>query len=192
MYGAEPDPYCYPGTDILANIPGLRDTAALEEFELAMVAQRASEPHPPGRLSARHYRAINHHLFQDVYGWAGRYRTVRLTKGRSTFCFPENIAPEMTRLFLALRRAQFLCRLSADAFAAQAAHFLAELNAIHPFREGNGRTQLSFLTLLAKRAGHPLLLARLDPGRFLAAMIESFGGSEEPLAGQIRNLITPR
>jgi cell filamentation protein len=167
MYEAQPDPYCYPGTEVLENVPGLRDAAALEEFELAIAAQRASEPLPAGRLSARHYRAIHHHLFQDVYGWAGRYRTVRLTKGRSTFCYPENIAPEMTRLFFALKRARFLRRLSADEFAARAAHFLAELNAIHPFREGNGRTQLSFVVLLAFRAGHPLSLTRLDPGEFL-------------------------
>jgi cell filamentation protein len=97
----------------------------------------------------------------------------------------------MARLFLALRRAQFHRGRSVDEFARRAAHFLAELNAIHPFREGNGRTQLSFIALLATRAGHPLLLARLDPGEFLEAMIESFGGSEEPLAGQIRNLIAP-
>src|SRR4029453_6361106 len=97
-------------------------------------------PLPAGRLSARHYRAIHHHLFRDVYSWAGRYRMVRLTKGRSTFCYPEHIAAEMTRLLSALRRAQFLPRLYVDEFAAQAAHFLAELNAIHPFRKGNGRT----------------------------------------------------
>jgi cell filamentation protein len=191
MYGAEPDPCCYPGTDILANVPGLRDAAALERFEMAIVAQRASEPLPAGRSSARHYRAIHHHLFRDVYAWAGRYRTVRLTKGRSTFCYPEHFATEMARLFLVLRRAQYLRRLSVDDFARRSAHFLAELNAVHPFREGNGRTQLSFIALLAKRAGHPLLLARLDPGELLAAMIESFGGSEEPLAAQIRQLIAP-
>lgn len=190
MYQAGPDPYCYPGTD-MRNVPGLRDAAALAEFELAIVAQRASEPLPAGRLSARHYRAIHHHLFRDVYGWAGRYRTVRLAKGRSTFCYPEHIAPEMARLFSALRRAQFLRRQSADEFAVLAAHFLAELNAIHPFREGNGRSQLSFVALLAARAGYPLRLARLRSGNFLAAMIESFGGSEEPLARQIRGLIAP-
>jgi len=189
MYEPGQDPYCYAGTDILINVLGLRDAAALERFEMAIVAQRASEPLPAGRSSARHYRAIHHHLFRDVYAWAGRYRTVRLTKGRSTFCYPEHIASEMTRLFLSLRQAQFLRRLSADEFAGRAAHFLAELNAIHPFREGNGRTQLCFMALLAARAGRPMSLTRLDPGAFLAAMIESFSGSEEPLARQIRELI---
>jgi cell filamentation protein len=69
MYEAGQDPHCYAGTDILTNIPGLRDAAALERFEMAIVAQRASEPLPAGRLSARHYRAIHYHLFRDVNAW---------------------------------------------------------------------------------------------------------------------------
>lgn len=189
MYQAEQDPYCYRGTSILKNIPGLRDAVALRDFEVEIVAQRASEPLPTGRLSARHYSAIHHHLLQDVYTWAGRYRSVRLAKGQSTFCYPEHIASEMARAFSELRRARFLRGLSADEFAARAAHFLAELNAIHPFREGNGRSQLSFMAVLAARAGHPMTLVRLDPAEFLAAMIKSFGGNEAPLAAQIRALI---
>jgi cell filamentation protein len=70
-----------------------------------------------------------------------------------------------------------------------AAHFLAELNAIHPFRDGNGRTQLAFLSMLAMAAGHPLRLDRIDPEPFLAAMIASFRGDEAPLAAQIASLL---
>jgi len=79
--------------------------------------------------------------------------------------------------------------VSAEVFALAAAHFLATLNAIHPFREGNGRTQTSFLALLADRAGHPLNLDRLVPERFLNAMISSFHGDERSLMAEIRNLI---
>jgi len=59
------------------------------------------------------------------------------------------------------------------------------LNAIHPFREGNGRTQTTFLTLLAERASHPFDLEKLDPEAFLAAMIASFKGNDVPLERQI-------
>jgi cell filamentation protein len=72
MYDAVSDPYCYEGTTVLKNIPGLRDQAALDQFEAAMTAQRADEPLPTGRLSVSHYRAIHHHLFQDVYAWLER------------------------------------------------------------------------------------------------------------------------
>jgi len=96
MYQAEPDPYCYPGSTILKNKADLRDEGALEEFESAMTFARAAEPLPAGRFSVSHYRAIHRHLFQDVYSWAGRFRTVRLTKGRSTFCYPEHVAREIS------------------------------------------------------------------------------------------------
>ncbi len=95
----------------------------------------------------------------------------------------------MRRLFSELKRQRYLKALSAEDFSVAAAHFLATLNAIHPFREGNGRTQTSFLTVLADGAGHPFKLDRLVPRPFLAAMIASFQGKEEPLAGQIRRLI---
>jgi cell filamentation protein len=65
---------------------------------------------------------------------------------------------------------------------------LAELNAIHPFREGNGRAQLAFMHLLSVRASHPLDFARLDPTTFLQAMIASFGGDTEPLVVALSQL----
>lgn len=189
MYAAIPDPYCYPGTTVLKNVPGLHDPEALEAYELALSRERANQPLPRGRLSVSHYQAIHHHLFQDVYPWAGRFRTVRISKGGSMFCYPEHIASEMRRLFTELRERAYLRDLSASVFAAKTAHFLAELNAIHPFREGNGRTQLAFLSLLAVQAGHPLQIERLDPQAFLGAVVASFGGNEASLVDVIAALI---
>ena len=74
-------------------------------------------------------------------------------------------------------------------FAKQAAAFLATLNVIHAFREGNGRTQLSFMIVLAERAGHSIDIARLDPEAMLRAMILSFQGEEGSLADIILQLI---
>jgi len=188
-YVAGSDPYCYAGTSVLKNIPGLRNQSELERFESVIVKQRSFEALPRGNLSIRHYRSIHHHLFQDVYRWAGRFRFVRIHKGNSTFCYPEHISDQMKELFAGLKQADCFANSRAADFASRAAHFLATLNAIHPFREGNSRTQNAFLGLLAARAGHPMSLTRLDPGGFLAATIESFSGSEEPLARQIRELI---
>ena len=154
-----------------------------------MTFARAEEPLPAGRASAHHYKAIHHHLFQDVYSWAGKYRKVRLTKGNSTFCYPEHIGREMTRIFSWLRNERHLKHRGADEFVAGAAHFLAELNAVHPFREGNGRTQLTFLALLASTAGHPINLERLDPSSVIEPMISSFNGDERPLARLLASLV---
>ncbi len=189
MYDAVEDPYCYPGTTVLRNRAGLRDQAQLDAFELDMTTQRAAEPLPSGRLGARHYMAIHRHLFGDVYPWAGRHRTVRIAKDGSAFAYPENIDREMARLFGWLRERHHLRGLPATDFAREAAHFLAELNAIHPFREGNGRASLAFLTLLAAQAGHPLHMERLEPDAMLRAAIESFFGRNERLVALI-NVLT--
>lgn len=154
-----------------------------------MTFARADEPLPPGRLSISYYRAIHYHLFQDVYEWAGKFRTVRLTKDASTFCYPEHIDREMRRIFTWLDEHNYLRALAPDEFAKDAAHLLAEINAIHPFREGNGRTQLTFLALLADRAEHPLTLARLHPAAMLNTMIRSFNDDEAPLRTVIAALI---
>ena len=190
MYQAEPDPYCYPGSTVLKNKADLRDEGALDEFESAMTFARASEPLPAGRFSVSHYRAVHRHLFQDVYSWAGKFRTVRLTKGTSTFCYPEHVTHEMQRLFSWLKEEHLLQDRTPSEFAAGAAHFLAELNAIHAFREGNGRTQFTFLALLAEHAGYPLDLDRLDAAVALDAMIQSFTGEEQALRVLLEGLIS--
>jgi cell filamentation protein len=190
MYDAVADPYCYEGTTVLRNVPGLRDQAALDAFETAATAQRSDEPLPPGRLSVRHYQAIHRHLFQDVYAWAGKFRTVRIAKDGSMFCYPENIEREMRNLFAKLKRDGYLRQLSKEQFAIRGAHFVASLNAIHPFREGNGRTQMSFFVLLASRTRHPLDIDKLVPERFLGAMVKSFFGDERALVEEIEQLTT--
>lgn len=185
MYDAVPDPYCYRGTTVLKNLADLHEQAALDTFESTMTAQRADEPLPRGRLGVAHYRAIHRHLFQDVYSWAGQFRHVRMSKDGSAFCYPENIGREIERLFEDLSRNRHLANLSRQEFAAEAAGFLSTLNAIHPFREGNGRTQTAFLVLLAKRAGHPINLENVQPDAFLAAMVASFKGDDTPLERQM-------
>ena len=121
-----------------------------------------------------HYRSIHHHLFQDVYSWAGEARTVRIGKGGNWFCYPENLQSHMTVVFSRLERDNYLAGTDRRAFAARAADLLAEINAGHPFREGNGRTQLAFLKLLALNAGIPYDDSALDPAAMLVAMTRSF------------------
>jgi len=189
MYDAVDDPYTYENSTVLVNKLGLRGQPELDAFEAEISNARAEEPLPEGELDFTHYRAVHHHLFQDVYEWAGQIRTVRLFKGGNPFCFPENIEGQATRLFKELKAANHLGDLDAATFSRKAAHFLAELNAIHAFREGNGRSQLTFLALLASRAEHPLNLEKLDPAAMLAAMIASFDGEESALAEIIEKLI---
>lgn len=189
-YAAVEDPYCYPNTTILKNLRNLTTQSALARFETAITAQRFDEPLPNGRLSPAHFRAIHRHLFQDVYVWAGRYRTIRISRQGNMFCYPENIAAQIKRLFTKLGNDRYLRHLSKESFARTATLFLSDLNAIHAFRDGNGRTQLAFMALVATKAGHPLNFEALQPDDFLDAMIRSFQGNDERLLSQLRLLVT--
>jgi len=161
----------------------------LDAFEAMITTQRAEEPLPRGLLGYAHYRAIHRHLFQDVFDCAGKPRSVRIAKGGNMFCYPEHINGEMNKLFDQLRHEGLLQGLKSREFATGAAHVLAELNAVHPFREGNGRTQLAYLALLGANAGHSVALERMNPAAMLRAMIASFQSDERPLASLIEGLI---
>lgn len=187
-YKAFDDPYVYPGTSVLRNRLGTRDSAILESFEVEMSALRAEEPLPRGRFGPAHYRGEHRHLFQDVYVWAGRYRTVRIAKDEAVFCYPENIAAEMDRAFADLRRQRRQKGVAFDVFIRRAASFLSDLNAIHPFRDGNGRAQLAFLQLVSVDAGHPLDLTKVCRSTFLPAMENSFAGDLDPLKRELMAL----
>jgi len=170
---------------------GLLSQDDLDEFELAMFLTRADEAYPAGMLDRVHYLALHHHLFQDVYDWAGTIRRIRIGKGGNWFCYPEYIDREMTRVFAALKDAGHFLGANPKDFADKAAHFMAELNAIHPFREGNGRTQLTFLSMLAENAGLAFHDDLLDQDRVIGAMIDSFAGNERPLASLIAEIVSP-
>ena len=186
-YDAFDDPYCYKGTQVLKNRLGLRDAAQLEAFELEMTTLRAREALPSGGLDPAHYRKVHRHLFQDVYAWAGQHRTVRTAKGGNPFCFPEYIEGSMNALFATLPPA--LALNDPESFVAAAAAFLGELNAIHPFREGNGRSQLAFMALIAEAAGFPFDFSRVERESFMPAMIASYDQAMEPLAEELLKLL---
>jgi cell filamentation protein len=189
MYDAIDDPYTYEHSTVLINLIDLRDQGELDDFEAEISNARAAEPLPEGKLDFVHYCAVHHHLFQDVYEWAGKPRTVRMSKEGNPFCFPEHIQAQSSKLFDALKADNYLKGLTAGEFADKAAHFLSELNAIHAFREGNGRAQLSFFALLADQAAQPLDLESLDPDAMLNAMIASFDGDQTELVRVINKLI---
>lgn len=166
---SEDDPYTYPGSEVLRNKFDLTDGAKLDLVEREAVAQRAKEPIPAGTFDLKHLKVIHLHLFQDIYEWAGEVRTVEISKGGHQFQFRQFIETGMRDVHGRLREAKFLRRMSQPDFAVAAGAIIGDVNYVHPFREGNGRTQLIYLKLLAAQAGHPIELSRIDPARWMAA-----------------------
>lgn len=143
------DPYCYPGTESLRNRRGIRDLGRLQRFETRATFGRLRELEErpiAGDFDRAHLQAIHRHLFQDVYPWAGELRDVDIAKpGSPFFARPPFIAPALDELAAKMRAESHLQGLDRDDFALRAGHYLGEINAVHPFREGNGRAQREFV-----------------------------------------------
>lgn len=183
------DPYVYPGTDILINKRNIRDADKLESFERVMSRRRAREPLDDFPITYEGYKAIHKHLFQDVYPWAGQSRTVSLAKGGTFFGPPDYVDSEMKKRFDLLKKERNLKGLRKADFSKRAAEHIGEINAIHPFREGNGRTQRLFLKLLARQAGHKLDLQRITPEPWHQASVQGFRGNHAPMQKLIGSAI---
>ncbi|MFG5379954.1 Fic/DOC family protein [Yoonia sp. R2-816] len=189
-YDVTEDPLCYPGTNVLKNKADLTDQDELDQFEQLMFLTRSEEPLPEGALDYMHYRATHHHFFQDVYTWAGQARQVRTAKGGNWFCYPEYIDAEMNRIFRELSDENHLADTSSvQEFAERAAHYIADINAVHPFREGNGRCQLTLLDILMQVAGLEMIEENIEEDEFMNAMISSFAGDEAPLVNAIIKMV---
>lgn len=168
------DPYVYPGTDILINKEDIRDADELRRVETEITAigmQTLPFDIPP---TYEGYRRIHRHLFEPLYAWAGEVRTVNIAKGGHMFCLVPHIGSQMERRFAALASENNLKGLPRDEFVARAAAHIAEINAIHPFREGNGRTLRAFLEIIGQQAGYRVALRHIDPDAWNRASITSF------------------
>lgn len=178
--------YTYPPDyTVLRNKLGLRDAAELELFERRLVMQRIAQGAPSGDFDLAHLRAIHRHLFQDVYEWAGELRTVEISKGGSQFQFRRFIEAGMADVHRRLVADNYLRGLDADTFARKAGEIIGDVNYVHPFREGNGRTQLIYLDQLASRSGHALDVTKLDRDAWMKASREAHLGQYEALGASI-------
>jgi cell filamentation protein len=170
------DPYVYPGTTVLRNKLGIRLAADLDRVERRLVVQRTKGGIAAGDLDLSHLQAIHRHLFQDIYEWAGEVRTVEISKGGQQFQFRRYIQTGMAYVHRQIAAANFLNDLSTTEFSTRAGEIMGNVNYVHPFREGNGRTQLQYLKQLAERAGHAVDLRQLDRDAWLHASREANEG----------------
>ena len=187
------DVYCIPGTAVLKNKSGITNQGLLDEYEADFTAIRILElAHTPveGRFDLAHLCKIHAYLFQDVYEWAGEIRSVDVIRGGSRFCNVRQIQSYSNTVFNALAAENYLNSLEPTAFASRLAHYLSEINAIHPFREGNGRVQRIFISQLAKQAGYTLDYSTLGQEEVYPVMQASFLGNAQPLAELILKIVT--
>jgi cell filamentation protein len=175
---------------VLKNKLGIQDEAALEAVEADFAATRSFELwqsplQPP--FTPKTIQTIHRRLFGDIYEWAGTYRTIDISKGSSRFANCNHIASSLETLSVRLKAENYLQKTEARVFSNRAAYYMGELNAIHPFREGNGRTQREFLNQLARANDLYIGWQAIAPGEILEATILSFQGRCQALESLIFN-----
>jgi len=168
----EQDPYVYPGTSVLKNRLNIRDAELLEAVEIDLVYSRMRQGLPKGQLDFDHLKSIHHHLFSRLYSWAGKIRTVAISKGETLFCLPQYIENEAHRIFTRLHQSDHLLKaLNFQNFTKKAAFYFNEVDALHPFREGNGRSMRIFFSELAEQGGYRLNWEKVSRKEYIAASI---------------------
>lgn len=125
-------------------------------------------------------RSFHREIFCDIYPWAGEIRVVSIAKS-DLFCLPQHIESYSTEVFGELVKERYLRGLPRDGFLSRLTHYFAEVNAIYPFREGNGRTQRAFFRQLSHEAGWPIDWSGLDPDDNIRASMASLRGDNDAL-----------
>lgn len=168
--------YCYPNSDVLINKLSIREQEKLYTFERKLTMLRLLEliDQPiKGNFDFDHLKEIHRYIFQDIYEWAGEVRKVDIAKG-NMFCNVKFIDLQATEIFERLKKERYLEGLSEKEFIKKLAYTFSEINALHPFREGNGRSQREFIRSLAIKNGYIILFANITEEEMLKASQESF------------------
>ncbi|WP_455543921.1 Fic/DOC family protein [Intestinibacter sp.] len=168
--------YCYPGTYILKNKLNITDIDELKSAERSITSLRTAQimQNPiEGTLDFNYLKSIHKFIFGDIYEWAGKIRTVNISKGNS-FCRCEFIEEQMNSVMKKLEREKYLENLSAEDLSKRLAYYIGEINAIHSFREGNGRTQRMFIDCLARHNGYSLDFTKIRNDEMLEASVQTF------------------
>ena len=183
-YDIANDPYVNKQSGILRNKLGLRDALTLETVETQLVSAQVLiilNESIPARFDSHLLRSLHWRLFHQLYDWAGEYRTVVISKGSSRFAMSEHIPQQVDIVLADLENKCTSWKQHNSAIPEVVAHFYSELNAIHPFREGNGRTIRLFLLLLAIQCGWFIDWKQMTPEENITASQAAFYGDETPL-----------
>ena len=171
-----PDKYVYPGTDVLINKFGCKDEKKLQRLEMLSTAGNLAhlQFYPlDGNFDFKHLKDIHRFIFQDIYDWAGEIRTVDIGKG-NLFCRVQHIESYAKTVFDTFFPLCYKNRNDKNKFVVELANHYADMNALHPFREGNGRAQREFARELCLKCEYVLDLTKTKHLEMLNASILSF------------------
>ncbi|MEW1936691.1 Fic family protein [Dietzia maris] len=186
------DPYKEP-SGVLRNRLGISDPAELAEYERDLAFFRVVELELSpleGRFDFEHLRAIHRYILQDIFDWAGELRTVDTRALGIPHARPQFLPDELDRVLrqIATRPPS---TTDPDAATDTIAEHWSELTLVHPFRDGNSRTQRVFFDQMFRHAGWAVNWAGIDASAAHAARHMSVYGRPDYLADQLRHAVHP-
>ena len=176
LYEARNSIYCYPDSNVLINKLDLKDNKKLEKAEKMIVLAKLYDLRQgklKGDFDKEHFINIHIYLFGDLYPFAGKFRTENIAKDSFSFAEWEFIDSELERILLKLKEENLLSGLNKEDMAKRLSFYMSELNVLHPFREGNGRTIREFIRQLAERNGYIIDYTKTTSDEMLDAMKKS-------------------
>lgn len=167
--------YCYSDSETLINIPGIKNQKELFELERELVSYRLAELNEKpikGSFELDYLKKIHAYLFQDIYDWAGEIRICNISKSGILFCASEYILSYAASIFDPLKAKNFFVEYDYEQKLNNLVDLFASINALHPFREGNGRSQRLYIEWLAKINGIRLDLTKVSRPDMIYASYE--------------------
>ncbi len=182
FYEARNSHYCYENSNVLINKLDIKDNEILGQAENKIVLAKLFELRQNkkiGSFDITHFVNIHKFLFEDIYPFAGKFRTENIAKGFFSFAEWEYIEDELKKLLEKIKNDNYLANLSKEDLAKKLAYYLSELNVLHPFREGNGRTIREFIRELAYKNNYLLDLQQTEAEEMLEASMKSVIDTKE-------------
>jgi cell filamentation protein len=181
------------GREVLRNNKDIRDARQLDRFERQETAAQGADL-PRVSADADGLRAMHHHIFKNVYPWAGQLRTVNMGKADSDFLVASRIDAGLAYTFRQPALTDRLAQAPLPQAADMLARVVSDINFVHPFREGNGRAMRAFVTAVARDAGWKFDKTKIDAKEWNQGSIESFNDPKDidRLASTIEKAIVGR
>lgn len=183
--------YCYLGTDVLRNKLNIHDKDTLSEAERSISVEddgagRKTNQRP---LRSGSPQGNPQGPFRGHLRLGRELRTVDISKG-TMFCKCEYIKDNVIKLLKQLKDENYLLELDLDSMVSRLSYYLCEINAIHPFREGNGRTQRLFVKQLALDADYHLDFTGITDEEMIVASVRGFVLDYSPMENLVRRGLT--
>ena len=181
--------YCYKGTDVLINklnIPNVEDLFNAERFLVSLRIAAFNDNPVKGNFDFEYLKSIHKYLFQDIYIWAGDIRNCNISK-QDLFCLSDYIENYAKEIFYKLKEEKYFIEYDNETTLEKLVELFADINALHPFREGNGRSQRVFIEMLAKINGVYLDLTSVSKKDMIIASHDSINGNYEKLRNMFKS-----